>query len=395
MRRFPGSLPSYAKAALAVLALSAAGATSALAETANATGATQSNARILDPAWLRFTAIILLIASIGGLFYLLLRWYNKIEQSGYFAGIYSDAVRKYEYERRSGPIREKWLKGGYVEELLESASERARQWSAENKAPRADDDLWALASELDETKTSYPKFSGVVSDIERSTASRLRMGRMGAYGERLTSSGDGFDPWRAEAPGGLFRTSPPGLEYGGWTRGSDQDGYTSLGRATLDDPLIRNEHEKKSPDVVKKEKDFADRRKAIEKDVNDWVDRASRCIREWYYEDLKGAAKTADEALSKVLEVDLSAIRGRGPEFILEFTTIVIIIFAATILGLGAILDSQQIGTLLAAIAGYVLGKGVSRSRSSPGETRTPLSSTPAAAAEGGKTRAGAGEGTA
>ncbi|WP_343896876.1 hypothetical protein [Craurococcus roseus] len=375
-----------------------------MAETANATGATQANTRIilLDPAWLRFTAITFLIVLIGGLFLLLLRWYNKIEQSGYFAGIYGDAVRNYEHERRSGPIREKWLRGVYVEELLEAVSERAKEWSAEHKTPRAGDHLLKLAHELDETRTSYPKPSSVVDEIERSTASRLRMM---ARVERLAHSGDGFDPWRSDPTANPFRTPPPGLMhggggpgYGGQTRGSDQDGFT-----TLDDPLKRGEHANKPPEVKGKENDFAERLRAFqkdvrafEKDVDQWVDRASACVREWYRNDLAHAEREASDALHDVLEVDFSAIRGRGPEFILEFTTIVIIIFAATILGLGAVLDSQQIGTLLAAIAGYVLGKGVSRSRQSPGETRALPSPTQAAAvAEGGKTRAVAGKGAA
>jgi hypothetical protein len=74
----------------------------------------------------------------------------------------------------------------------------------------------------------------------------------------------------------------------------------------------------------------------------------------------------ADSAVS----VDLSVLRGRGTEFVLEFTTVVVIIFAAVILGILQILDTQQIGTLLAAIAGYVLGRATTRTKDS--ETVTP-----------------------
>ena len=59
--------------------------------------------------------------------------------------------------------------------------------------------------------------------------------------------------------------------------------------------------------------------------------------------------------------VDLSVLRGRGAEFVLEFTTVVVIIFTAIVLGILHILDNQQIGTLLAAIAGYVLGRATTR----------------------------------
>jgi hypothetical protein len=46
---------------------------------------------------------------------------------------------------------------------------------------------------------------------------------------------------------------------------------------------------------------------------------------------------------------------------VLEFTAIVVIIFAAVILGVLGLLGDQQIGTLFAAIADYVLGKSVAR----------------------------------
>jgi len=56
---------------------------------------------------------------------------------------------------------------------------------------------------------------------------------------------------------------------------------------------------------------------------------------------------------------------------VLEFTAIVVLIFAAVILGVLGLLGDQQIGTLFAAIAtlfaaiaGYVLGKSVARGRS-------------------------------
>ena len=78
------------------------------------------------------------------------------------------------------------------------------------------------------------------------------------------------------------------------------------------------------------------------------------------------------EASENALDVDFSALRGRGPEFVLEFTAVVVIIFTSVILGTLGALHSEQIGTLLAAIAGYVLGKGTARSRSGePGEQKS------------------------
>ena len=44
-----------------------------------------------------------------------------------------------------------------------------------------------------------------------------------------------------------------------------------------------------------------------------------------------------------------------------HFTAEVVIVFASTALGFLGILDTQQLGILLAAIAGYVLGRATSK----------------------------------
>ena len=75
---------------------------------------------------------------------------------------------------------------------------------------------------------------------------------------------------------------------------------------------------------------------------------------------------------SAARDAELSVLRGgRGPEFVLEFTAVVVIVFAATALGILRILDTQQLGTLLAAIAGYVLGRATSRGGATASERRT------------------------
>jgi len=98
-----------------------------------------------------------------------------------------------------------------------------------------------------------------------------------------------------------------------------------------------------------------------------WIGRAGTCAWGWFQDDLKAAEVAAQKQARRALTVDFSALRGRGPEFVLEFTAVVVIIFAAVILGVVERLSSEQIGTLLAAIAGYVLGKGATRSRSGSG----------------------------
>lgn len=81
---------------------------------------------------------------------------------------------------------------------------------------------------------------------------------------------------------------------------------------------------------------------------------------EIYYRKRAELRKSAREYADRLLPgIDVSAFGG-GWIFVLEFTTIIFIIFAAIALGFVGVLGSEQIGTILAAIAGYVLGKSTS-----------------------------------
>jgi hypothetical protein len=110
-----------------------------------------------------------------------------------------------------------------------------------------------------------------------------------------------------------------------------------------------------------------------------------------YERDLGVARAEAIERAGWAADVDLAVLRGRGAEFVLEFTTVVVIIFAAVVLGVLGILGTEQIGTLLAAIAGYVLGRATTRQKSTtegkpitdterkvvPGQTRPTVMTSP------------------
>jgi hypothetical protein len=76
----------------------------------------------------------------------------------------------------------------------------------------------------------------------------------------------------------------------------------------------------------------------------------------YYGERVKIRSNAQDYAERLLPGIDVSAFGG-GWIFVLEFTTIIFIIFAALALGFVGVLGSEQIGTILAAIAGYVLGK--------------------------------------
>ena len=89
----------------------------------------------------------------------------------------------------------------------------------------------------------------------------------------------------------------------------------------------------------------------------DWDEKLQAKVNANYSQDLANVRNKAAELASKAINIDLSVLRGRGAEFVLGFTTIVAIVFAAVALGVLGKLDSQQIGTLFAAISGYVLGR--------------------------------------
>ena len=107
-----------------------------------------------------------------------------------------------------------------------------------------------------------------------------------------------------------------------------------------------------------------------------WDSQTKREVNRLYLADMAKQREKAKEKAVSAVDIDLTVLRGRTPAFILEFTAVVIIIFAAVILGILNILKSDQIGTLLAAIAGYVLGRATTRG-SENGQPEKPASASP------------------
>lgn len=82
-------------------------------------------------------------------------------------------------------------------------------------------------------------------------------------------------------------------------------------------------------------------------------------------------AEALRRAKRKVPEsMDISLLGG-GWIFLLEFSTVIVIIFAVVILGILGTLQSQEISTILAAIAGYVLGKAAGTAGRSAKESQS------------------------
>jgi hypothetical protein len=95
------------------------------------------------------------------------------------------------------------------------------------------------------------------------------------------------------------------------------------------------------------------------------------------YEALRRAAdaealKKAEKRVPRSMDISLL---GGGWAFLLEFSTVIVIIFSVLVLAILRTLSGQEIATILAAIAGYVLGKASAGQRSHGG--RDPADVTP------------------
>ena len=162
---------------------------------------------------------------------------------------------------------------------------------------------------------------------------------------------------RAES-GPLDPSRPPPRDYGStrslWSgdRATASPAMPSSYYDSIDEPpdrKARREAEQKQEEA---------RQAAIAK----WEDEE----RQRYEELHKAAVNIALERARKRVpsSIDISLLGG-GWSFLLEFSTVIVIIFALLILGILNILDGREIATILAAIAGYVLGKATSNTTGS------------------------------
>ena len=105
----------------------------------------------------------------------------------------------------------------------------------------------------------------------------------------------------------------------------------------------------------------------IQDEKNRWIalEKGRKAYLDWEKKELENYNKekekmieTANERAKDVVpkSMDIS-ILGSGFSFLLEFSTVIVIIFALISLGILGVLEGREIGTILAAIAGYVLGK--------------------------------------
>jgi hypothetical protein len=97
--------------------------------------------------------------------------------------------------------------------------------------------------------------------------------------------------------------------------------------------------------------------------LREWADTVGQEARQRYRKEQQDALKAAKlETGNKAIDsFDFESLWGQGSAFILQFTAVVTIIFAVIALSVLNRLGTDQAGTILAAIAGYVLGQATSR----------------------------------
>lgn len=112
-----------------------------------------------------------------------------------------------------------------------------------------------------------------------------------------------------------------------------------------------------------KPEEKADREKREEKRLQTLAE-----FKKWEFEERVRYEALRQQAEANALElakkkipssIDISLLGG-GWAFLLEFSTVIVIIFTLLILGILGTLEGKDISTILAAIAGYVLGKATS-----------------------------------
>jgi hypothetical protein len=207
--------------------------------------------------------------------------------------------------------------------------------------------FWLLlqwSHRLDQASYLGDVYRESVQDFEykRLASGPLEKFQTGGYQKEIAEDSEWLKESRKPEP-------PPGLIVSrGWGTGDGSKSPDKAGGSS------------DAPDAAQS---AADRQAELQyyRDLQEWQNKVTAEASARSRRDLNGARLRAEERAKYATDVDLSVLRGRGAEFVLEFTTVVVIIFAALILGVLRILGTEQIGTLLAAIAGYVLGRATTR----------------------------------
>lgn len=153
---------------------------------------------------------------------------------------------------------------------------------------------------------------------------------------------DAMQSWRGMSP-------DPGYDDPWRTSGPPPIAYTRLPGGV---------DEGRSPPTPEQQRTRQQLIEQFKREVKNWQVRVDREARRRYGQEVDDKRFSAEVKARSVLgQIDLGVLRGRGPQFLLQFTAIVVIILSTVALGILGKLAPEQSGTILAAVAGYVLGK--------------------------------------
>jgi len=139
------------------------------------------------------------------------------------------------------------------------------------------------------------------------------------------------------------------------------------------------------PDAGKKYQEFQDqyqcdkanydKRKLGIAKFREWEERERQIYNQMKDDIISKATQDTQKTLPKSMDV---SILGTGFSFLLEFSTVIVIIFAVIVMGVLGVLTGAEIAPILAAIAGYVLGKGTYKQSTQEGQQAAATPSTTA-----------------
>lgn len=251
--------------------------------------------------------VIVMVVLVAWVFYLFIQFGRRLTERGYLGPLMRDALARAEITREVDNLKEDLKKGVFAAEIDVRSDEFRRRFG------------------IPEGVEPPPLTPGV--DIDE-------YGR-GSYYSGYSTGGGYPHGWG---------TSPGDYDYDV----EDNPWFYKKDTAdTLAEKMQQARKESKSQRIQVIENVIAER---FEVGYREMQLEVYRCHRQDVSE------KAREHASAMLPRIDVSTFGG-GWIFVLEFTTIIFIVFATLALGFVDVLKGEQIGTILAAIAGYVLGK--------------------------------------
>lgn len=260
--------------------------------------------------------VIVMVALVAWVFWLFIQFGRRLSERGYLGPLTSNALARAQIAREEDDLREDLKKGVFVTEINVRSEEFRKRFGI--------------------PKDVEPPFLTPGVDIDES--GRVLSSDWSTGGGWGTAWGDTYSEW--------------------------EEGVTRSGRSTYHPENFPEFYKNASADTLAAELKKAEtapnpkRIRAIEHVIAEKFRAGYQEMQlELYYEERREVREKAREHASALLPgIDVSTFGG-GWVFVLEFTTIIFIVFAVLALGFVGVLGAEQIGTILAAIAGYVLGK--------------------------------------